>query len=338
VSTGGRFRADAVSERVEVKGSKITVYRLRPAADWTDSRPILLASASARPELLAQHFPGLQHTPAPTPAAPFQFVHQRLGAFGQEAVEQKLPELLPDLKAIIAGRRALVITHKRVAEATAEGLPGVAAKYHGGTAGDDDFGNVEVVIVIGGAFPKAKDVRRLAYADEAAHAVIGIYDASIIQAIGRGRGLNRTADNPVEIHVFANCPLPTPLASIYRWRRPSRLAKMLWAGCVPFSAAGMARRYPEEFPSADAARQAKHRWGGEAAIIDALRPEADRLPYATALVTLQPTGQKRTRLIVARDRVEACTPRRSPNSAGSCAGTSRPLVEGPSQSRSAIRP
>jgi hypothetical protein len=324
-----------------VKGSKITVYRLRPAAEWTDSRPILLASASARPELLAQHFSGLQHTPAPMPAAPFQFVHQHLGAFGQDAVEQKLPELLPELKAIIAGRSALVVTYKRVAEATAEALPGVAVRYHGGTVGDDDFGNVEVMIDIGGAFSKPKDVRRLAsaeagrilpfikpvrtsavalladgsgaqfnrlaYADEAAQAVhAGIYDASIIQAIGRARGLNRTGANPVEIHVFVNCPLPTPVVSIDRWRRPSRLAKMLWAGCVPLSAAGMARRYPDWFPSADAARQAKHRWGGEAAIVDALRPAADRLPYATALVTLQLAGQgqKRTRLIIARDRVE----------------------------------
>jgi len=136
--------------------------------------------------------------------------------------------------------------------------------------------------------------------------VLAIYDASIIQAIGRGRGLNRTAANPVEIHVFANCPLPTPLASITRHRRPSRLAKMLWRGIVPLGAAGMARRYPDLFPSAEAARTAKYRWGGEAAILDALHGLADRMPWPSAIVTLQPSGQghRRARLIVARERVE----------------------------------
>ena len=333
--------ADTASERVEVNDrGGITFYRLRPIADWVDARPVLVASATPR-TALDKIFPGLQHSPAPRPAAPFQTVHQHLGAFGQHAVEQKLPELLPELKAIIAGRRALVITHKRVAKATAEALPGVAVRYHGGTVGDDDFGDIEVEIVIGGAFPKAKDVRRLAsaeagrilpfikpvqtsaiallaggtgarfdrlaYADPAAQAVhAGIYDASIIQAIGRARGLNRTVVDPVEIHVLGNCPLPLPITSIARHRRPSRLAKMLWRGLVPLSAAGMARRYPELFSSAVAARTAKHRWGGEAAILDALRADAGRMPWPSAIVTLQLAGQgqKRTRLIVDRDRVD----------------------------------
>ena len=202
---------------------------------------MLLASASARPELLAQHFPGLQSTPAPRPAAPFEFVHQRLGAFGREATERKLPELLAEAEALIAGRRALIVTHLPCVEATRAALPGVAVRYHGGTVGDDDFGDVEVVIDYGGAFARRRDafrlasaeagriiptaapvrtsavallstgegVRfdRLAYVDDAAQAVhAGIYDASILQAIGRGRGLNRTAANPVEVHVFANWP------------------------------------------------------------------------------------------------------------------------------------
>jgi hypothetical protein len=130
-----------------------------------------------------------------------------------------------------------------------------------------------------------------------------IYDASIIQAIGRARGLNRTAANPVEIHVFANCPLPFPVASIDRWRRPSRLQKMLWRGIVPFSAAGMAKRYPELFRTPEAARTAKHRWGGEAGMLDTLLPLAESLPFPTALVTLQPSGRKPVRMLVSREHV-----------------------------------
>ena len=157
--------ADDASERVEVNdrgGSPSIGYGRSPS--WVDARPVLVASATPR-TALDKIFPRITHSPAPRPAAPFQTVHQHLGAFGQDAVEQKLPELLPELKAIIAGRRALVITPTRVAEATAEALPGVAVRYHGGTVGDDDFGDIEVEIVIGGAFPKAKDVRRLASAE-----------------------------------------------------------------------------------------------------------------------------------------------------------------------------
>jgi putative DNA primase/helicase len=318
--------ADSASERVEVRGRSITVYRLRPAASWTESRPILLASANARPELLAQHFDGLQHTPAPMPAAPFQTVHQHIGAFGREVTEGRLPELLPEAEALIAGRSALIITHLPCADPTRKRLPDVTVRYHGGTVGDDDFGNVEVVLVYGGAFPKPKDVRRLAsaeagrimphakpvrtsavalladgtgvrfdrlaYVDETMQAVHqGIYDASIIQAIGRGRGLNRPAANPVEIHVFANCPLPLPVASITRWRRPSRLQKMLWRGNVPLGAADMHRFHPDLFRSEEAARQAKHRWGGEAEIRAELQRLADCMPWPSVLVTWQPKGQ-----------------------------------------------
>jgi hypothetical protein len=110
---------------------------------------MLLASASARPELLAQHFPGLQSTPAPRPAAPFEFVHQRLGAFGREATERRLPELLAEAEALIAERRALIVTHLPCVEATRQALPGVAVRYHGGTVGDDDFGDVEVARPVG---------------------------------------------------------------------------------------------------------------------------------------------------------------------------------------------
>ena len=265
---------DGGGERIEVNDrGQITVYRLRPAADWVAARPLVIASASARPELLEQHFPGLQHMPAPRPAAPFHTVHQHLGAFGREITEKRLPELILEAKALIAGRKALIVTHKPCAEAIKKALPDVAVRYHGGTVGDDDFGDVEVQLVYGGAFPRPKDVRRLAsaeagrilppdikpvrtaavalladgsgaqferlaYADEAAQAVHrGIYDGSIEQAIGRGRGLNRTADNPLETHFFGNCPLSTPVNSIGRWRRPSRLVKMLLQlGIVPLNA------------------------------------------------------------------------------------------------------
>ena len=320
---------DGGGERIEVNDrGQITVYRLRPAADWVAARPLVIASASARPELLEQHFPGLQHMPAPRPAAPFHTVHQHLGAFGREITEKRLPELILEAKALIAGRKALIVTHKPCAEAIKKALPDVAVRYHGGTVGDDDFGDVEVQLVYGGAFPRPKDVRRLAsaeagrilppdikpvrtaavalladgsgaqferlaYADEAAQAVHrGIYDGSIEQAIGRGRGLNRTADNPLETHFFGNCPLSTPVNSIGRWRRPSRLVKMLLQlGIVPLNAVNMAWFCAALFPSPGAAAVAMHRWGGRVAMVEEVRQLARQLAEPTDLVTFQPAGQ-----------------------------------------------
>jgi hypothetical protein len=83
---------------------------------------------------------------------------------------------------------------------------------------------------------------------------VGIYDQAIVQALGRARGLNRTARNPVEIWACANVPLPMPVDSITRWRPASRLAKMLLAGFVPLNAADMARFYPELFHERGSAR------------------------------------------------------------------------------------
>jgi hypothetical protein len=287
-----------------------------------------------------QHFPTLQHTPSPVPAAPFQTVHQYLGAFGQLAIARsprKLAALISQAQLLTAGKRALVITYKKFEKAFAAALPGVAIRHHGDIAGYDNFGDVEVVIVIGGSFSTLHDIaclasceagrivaeakpvptpctalhadgtgvsfNRLSYQDPAAQKVLlGIYDSSITQAIGRARGLNRTAADPVEIHVFANVPLPMPIASIGLWRQPSRLAKMMLRGLAPLGAADMRRFHPDLFPSEDAARQAKAAWGGEAETEAEARRLADRLPFATSLVTFQPAGQghKPHRTVIAR--------------------------------------
>jgi putative DNA primase/helicase len=85
-------------------------------------------------------------------------------------------------------------------------------------------------------------IERLAYADPRLQAVhAGIYDSGIVQAIGRARGLNRTADTPVDVCVYANLPLPMPVATIERYKPISRLAKMFLNGCVPTNARDMRR-------------------------------------------------------------------------------------------------
>jgi hypothetical protein len=96
---------------------------------------------------------------------------------------------------------------------------------------------------------------RLAYEDRAAQAIhAGIYDQSFVQGgLGRGRGINRTADTPLEIRILGNVPLPVPIHSIDRWRPINRIAKMLLRGAVHLNAGDMHCFYPNLFPSTDAA-------------------------------------------------------------------------------------
>jgi len=59
--------------------------------------------------------------------------------------------------------------------------------------------------------------------DELAEAVrAAIAEAELLQAIGRVRGVNRTADNPVEVVLLGNVPVPgLVLNSVHPWLAPS---------------------------------------------------------------------------------------------------------------------
>jgi hypothetical protein len=316
----------------------MTVYGLRQPAAWLDNKPVLIASATARADRLRHFFPTLEHLAAPPPALPYQTVHQHLGSFGQRAMARRLPEYIADARLLTMGKHALVITE----EAFKKALPGVAVRHHGDVAGDNDYGDVEIVVQYGGPFPEPKDIARLAsaeagrivpiakpvktscvalmadgtgiafdrlaYQDPTAQQIHeDVYDQAFVQGgLGRGRGINRSASTPLEIHILGNVPLPVPIASIDRWSKPSRLAKMMLRGHVPLGAADMRRFYPDLFRSEDVARQAKHRWGGEAEIKAELRRLADRMPWPSVLVTWQPQGQgHKTRFdIVARPQLE----------------------------------
>jgi hypothetical protein len=264
------------------------------------------------------------------PAAPYQRVHLRLGGHGKRAFKRprKLEDIIDRVALEMLGReKGLVVCHQDIEHAFA-GIPGVTALHHGSVAGDDDFGDIDALFVVGGPFappseiaklasaearcrvPYAKPVRtpcvalmadgsglqfeRLAYADPRLQSVhAGIYDSGIIQAIGRARGMNRTANNPVDIHVFANLPLPMAVTTIERWKRPSRLDRMFLAGFVPTNAAVMYRLYPQLFRSRHAATQARHRWGKAAGIEARVRTLNALAGAAWDVVLCQPDGQGR---------------------------------------------
>jgi putative DNA primase/helicase len=88
-----------------------------------------------------------------------------------------------------------------------------------------------------------------------------ICEAELMQAIGRGRGDDRTEANPLQIDILTNVPLPLVADEALAWKeiQPS-LVKVMWArGAVPVSYQDMASAYPDLFDSAEAARKALKR-------------------------------------------------------------------------------
>ena len=94
-----------------------------------------------------------------------------------------------------------------------------------------------------------------------------ICEAQLVQAIGRGRGVNRTDANPLLIDILTNVVLPIEIDEVTTWGRiqPRTAHVMRSAGAVPLSYTDMATAYPALFPSRDAAKKTIKReaenWG-----------------------------------------------------------------------------
>jgi hypothetical protein len=93
-----------------------------------------------------------------------------------------------------------------------------------------------------------------------------ITEASLMQAIGRGRGSNRGPADGLVIDILTRICLPLAVdeATIWDAVQPSRLQVMWARGAIPGlpgSYADMAACYPDLFVSAGAAEQAMRREG-----------------------------------------------------------------------------
>ncbi len=101
-----------------------------------------------------------------------------------------------------------------------------------------------------------------AHADPIAEAVRwSICEGELIQAMGRGRGVNRTADTVLEIDLLTDVVLPVTVDALAPWAelRPTRRDLMALSGIVLENAADMAACFPELWSSAAAARQDRSR-------------------------------------------------------------------------------
>jgi hypothetical protein len=83
-----------------------------------------------------------------------------------------------------------------------------------------------------------------------------ICEGELLQAIGRGRGVRRTADNPLDVLVMTDVPIPLPVNTTFSWedlRDGAGPIEVLAArGVIPLDYAGIAAALPDWF-SDDAA-------------------------------------------------------------------------------------
>jgi putative DNA primase/helicase len=90
-----------------------------------------------------------------------------------------------------------------------------------------------------------------------------ICEAELIQAMGRGRGVNRTAARPLQIDLLTDVVLPVTVSELIDWQdlRPTRRDLMAARGVVLENAADMARCFPDLWDNHEAARKDGQRSG-----------------------------------------------------------------------------
>jgi len=200
------------------------------------------------------------------------------------------------------GKPALVVTYEAL-EDTFAGLLGVETGHFNAIAGHDRWRGVDHLYVIGRPLPAPDDIRQIAaaltgrpieiggshkearavrmrdgtgaaievraYADPTAEAVrAAITDAEVVQAVGRARGINRTAANPVHVWILADVVTPLVVDRLHQWRdlAPGPVERMACRGILFTSPADAAAMCPDLFGSEMAARKALHLWRKTSAI------------------------------------------------------------------------
>lgn len=192
--------------------------------------------------------------------------------------------------------RVLVVTYKSVETAFAD-IPNVEIAHFNAVAGLDRYKDVALLISIGRPLPPSTELEALAGAyfdhvpkgryrrtraglrmrtsgargvdvirheDEKAEMLrAAICDDELVQVIGRGRGVNRTADDPLEVHVLADSALPLPYDKLTLWEyeKPDVFQKMLLDGVAVDSPGDAAVLHPVLFGNEKQAQKEFERVG-----------------------------------------------------------------------------
>jgi putative DNA primase/helicase len=257
---------------------------------------------------------------------------------------QKLISELADFVLLHSGGGALVVTYKAI-EKEFNTLPGVRAAHFNAIAGLDTFRDVAALFVIGRPLPDPVELRLIGlaltgraipeeagqvetrgalmvdgrgsatrvrtYADPDLEALrVAITDAEVIQAIGRGRGVNRSAADRLNVWLLADVVLPLPVSRMVRWVdvRPDVLSRMAARGVVLLGASDAARSYPDLFPTPDAARMALKRMATDFPNIPLCTiSHKEMFGKSLVRVSYRPAGrgQQNRQALVARERLAA---------------------------------
>lgn len=91
-----------------------------------------------------------------------------------------------------------------------------------------------------------------------------ICEAEIVQNVGRPRGINRTAGNPVLIEIMNDTVLPVPVDETVRWGAPTRIDEMVGRGVFLENNRDKALCFPDIWDNEDASRKDVQRSGTNA--------------------------------------------------------------------------
>ena len=116
-----------------------------------------------------------------------------------------------------------------------------------------------------------------------------ICEGELIQAMGRGRGVNRTADNPLQIDLLTDIVLPVTADEVVDWTTlvPSRTDMMALRGVFLENAADRAKCFPDLWLNHDAARKDGQRTGTNCYYRIFYNSE---MSHSSAAVTYRPEG------------------------------------------------
>lgn len=116
-----------------------------------------------------------------------------------------------------------------------------------------------------------------------------ICEAELVQALGRGRGVNRTADSPLQVDLLTDIVLPVTANEVIDWADlvPSRTDMMAARGVVLDNAADRAKCFPDLWPNYEAARKDGQRTGTNCYYRIFYNSEMSR---SSAAVTYRPEG------------------------------------------------
>jgi hypothetical protein len=204
------------------------------------------------------------------------------------------------------GRRTLVVSQKDVEEVF-DDIPNVETVHYGAIEGLDNYGDVEVLITIGRPMPSPSSIEISGSALTGKAVTVGerikqprpillkdgtervlqcmgydnaaadlfcrtIAEGGVLQALGRSRAVNRTAQNPVEAFVVLDdLTLPIPIDALEHVAdvEPNEIDEMMARGLVPEWPADAARIYPDLFKTPKAAEHKYRRDGRVSAMFAA---------------------------------------------------------------------